>query len=341
MTIIVPAYGPIDASIVFIGEAPGRDEVEYGRPFVGASGKLLRVICTSAGISLSECYLTNVIKEKPPSNNIKKFIDLTKKTPVITPEYTAYEDSLYKELLSLESVKVLVPVGNTALYATTRKFGKGNGITAWRGSILTTTIRGKEFKVVPTLHPAALLPGRGNYTMRYPVIHDLTRIKYQSEFSGIRGEKSRLIIEPTYLQVCHHLGMLRAQKRVYFDIEIYNQEVSCISFACKGYDSISIPFITEGRNYFTAEDETTIGKYIGGILEAEKIMKVAQNSAFDADFLFSKYGIATLPLGDTMIQHSILYPDLPRSLAFLTSIYTEQPYYKNIGQKIFAEGSSK
>ena len=62
MTLIVPPYGPPDAKIAFIGEAPGINEVKYGRPFVGDAGRQLKDDCIASKISLSECWLTNVVK---------------------------------------------------------------------------------------------------------------------------------------------------------------------------------------------------------------------------------------------------------------------------------------
>ena len=310
MSLIVPPYGPLDASIVFIGEAPGMNEVRVGRPFVGDAGKQLRNDCISQKISLSECYLTNVVKERPIDNDIKRFINLQNKYPKTTEKYDEYEEKLYDELVSLQGVKVLVPLGNVPLYAITRK----RKITNWRGSVLEQSIRGRTFKVVPTLHPASLLPGRGKYVMRYPVRHDLGRIKYNSTFSGIRRDTRRLTLEPTYRVAKDYLQDVKLGEKVYFDIEIYNQEVSCISFQSPNGRAICIPFITEGRNYFSVQEEVSIWREISEILGNKKIMKVAQNSAFDADFLFMKYGIVTEPLGDTLVAHSILYPELPISL---------------------------
>ena len=77
----VSAEGPDNASIVLVGEAPGGYEAKLGRPFVGRSGKLLNLLLAQAGILREQCYVTNVIKERPPGNNIKPFIDLSKRQP--------------------------------------------------------------------------------------------------------------------------------------------------------------------------------------------------------------------------------------------------------------------
>ncbi len=67
-TRVVPGEGAEDASIVFIGEAPGWHEDQQGRPFVGAAGKFLDELLASIGLKREEVYICNVIKCKPPEN---------------------------------------------------------------------------------------------------------------------------------------------------------------------------------------------------------------------------------------------------------------------------------
>jgi uracil-DNA glycosylase len=62
--------GPLDASIMFIGEAPGRDEDRGGRPFIGAAGRKLDQLLAAAGIDREAVYITNVIKCRPPKNRV-------------------------------------------------------------------------------------------------------------------------------------------------------------------------------------------------------------------------------------------------------------------------------
>lgn len=60
--------GSHNAKIMFVGEAPGRNEAETGRPFCGRAGKLLDELCDSIGLSRSEVYVTNIVKDRPPAN---------------------------------------------------------------------------------------------------------------------------------------------------------------------------------------------------------------------------------------------------------------------------------
>src|SRR5262249_35724723 len=67
-TNLVIGDGNPDADIVFIGEAPGKNEDEQGLPFVGAAGKFLNEMLASAGLQRKDVYITNIVKYRPPNN---------------------------------------------------------------------------------------------------------------------------------------------------------------------------------------------------------------------------------------------------------------------------------
>ncbi len=64
----VPGEGPADAKIMFIGEAPGREEDAQGRPFVGPAGRYLNQLLRNAGLSREQVFITNIVKCRPPGN---------------------------------------------------------------------------------------------------------------------------------------------------------------------------------------------------------------------------------------------------------------------------------
>src|SRR3989344_8659443 len=64
----VPGDGRADAEIVFIGEAPGKQEDEQGKPFVGAAGKFLNELLESINLKRESIYITNIVKYRPPNN---------------------------------------------------------------------------------------------------------------------------------------------------------------------------------------------------------------------------------------------------------------------------------
>ena len=323
----VPGVGPKDCEICFVGEAPGAEEARRRVPFVGSSGRLFDKLLSSTGIIRRSCYITNVIKERPADNDISRFVNLSSRGYPRTKEYTWYEQYLYEELRDV-TARVLVPLGRTALYALCRR----TDITNRRGSILECTVKGLEGrKVIPTIHPAAALR-QHSYT--YLITGDLRRIKEQSKFPDIRRTPRTYHIHPSFDEAFNYLkNILNNQIETSVDIETDRQskQMTCICFTTSPYDSMSIPFYSSYQDYFPPDQESDIMLMVAKVLEDPKVPKIFQNAAFDTKVLFELYGIITENFEDTMVAQGILYPDLPKSLAYMTSAYTEEPYYKDEG----------
>jgi len=137
---VIFGEGNPDAKLMFIGEAPGRDEDIQGRPFVGRSGKLLDRSLEAVGIKRTDVYITNIVKCRPPNN----------RTP------TEIESSICKKLLLSKQIKIIRPHVICTLGAASLKglLEKENiKITQMRG----TTIDLDGYLVVPTYHPAYIL----------------------------------------------------------------------------------------------------------------------------------------------------------------------------------------
>jgi DNA polymerase len=132
----VPGVGPMDAPMMIVGEAPGAQEVEQGAPFVGNAGRRLDNFLEAAGIDRETCYLTNVVKIRPPEN----------RTPLVG-EIRAWRPVLEAELEQVDPAVVLT-VGNAA---TRTMLDTDEGITDLRGR----TVERDGRLVVPTFHPAA------------------------------------------------------------------------------------------------------------------------------------------------------------------------------------------
>lgn len=334
--ILVRGEGPLAAKIAIIGEAPGEQEELTGRPFVGPAGEVLNTVLQTAQINRSDIYITNVVKERPPDNNISKFITFNKNgTITTTPAYDMYEKALWTEL-SMTNATVLIPLGNVSLYALTRK----TKVLKRRGSILSTDFVNRmnvdrsplPRKVIPTIHPSAAL--QGSFLLTHLIAHDLERAREESEYPDLRLPIRHIIVEPSYIQSVGFLnGIIQRKGMVAFDIEVMREEVSCISFATSPSEVISIPFTKSGRDYFNPEHEVDIIQLIACILEDKDIKKVGHNIFFDASFMYEKYGICTTNMDDTMVATKVLYPDFSMGLDFVTTEFTREPYYKDDGKK--------
>lgn len=323
---------PTSARIAIIGEAPGAKEESSGLPFQGPSGSLLNKILAAVGIARSSCYITNVVKERPPKNNISKFISLKPVHTKTTPEYDSYEQVLFEELKQLKNLKVIVPMGNVSIYALLRK----QGITKQRGSYFEWN----GIPVIPTIHPASAIR---NYMNTHLIRADFSKVRKLINGEDVSPLSQNLIVEPTYEEAITHLDEARVRgknhARIGFDTEVVitenSMEVSHVSFSYEPYSAISINFITGNDHTYNAEEELIIWLKIAEILEDTSIRKVWQNAMFDIYFLFRKYGIRTRNYDDTMIAQALSLPDFKKGLDFICSIHTRQPYYKDEGKKHF------
>jgi len=322
----MPYYeGDTSASITLIGEAPGEQEVKYQRPFIGQAGHLLDKCLMSAGLLRQQLYITNVVKERPPNNDISVFIKFDRHGQAQpTPAYTRYENMLAEELAHTES-NLFVALGNVALYALTRK----TGISKRRGSLYPCTLV-PDRKVSACIHPSAALHVP-NYERL--IIFDLARAREESAFRDLRYQERSLILRPSFIQAMDYIESARHCASIAFDIEIVGEGISCFSIAKSLSDIICIPFHDEHGDYFTPPQEAEIWKATQKLLEDPNVVKVGQNLIFDATFLLHTLGILIQPIEDTMIAQAIIHTDAPRGLDFITSIYTREPYYKDEGKK--------
>lgn len=325
--------GPTDAKIAFVGEAPGATEEMQGIPFVGSAGNLLTHLLTTAGINRTQCYLDNVILERPPNNDISKFIKFKKTTVETTEAYKTYEEKLYSRLRGIKA-NVVVALGRVPLYALTRR----TSITRQRGSVFWS--KPIQKKVVACIHPAAALR---QYLYRHYILLDLRRVTQESESPVLKLPERKIKVKPNFEECIAYLQMILDSsaiiEEIAVDIEVINHEVSCISFAIASTDVISIPFMYKGDSYFNPEQERQVWLLIADIMQDTGLAKVGQNIVFDASFLFQKYGIRVHPIEDTMIAQGILYPDFPKGLDFITAQYTREPYYKDAGKQYLKLGA--
>lgn len=322
----IPSEGSTDAKIMIVGPFPSISDEKIGRPFTGETGRLLDQALHVAGILRQTCYITNVIKERPPNNNAKAFINLSLKGgPKVSAEYLSYLEDLKAEIDAVNP-NVIVAVGAIPFYALTGI----QGITKWRGSVIPSTLVPSK-KVIPIIHPDAALR---QYIWRHFIAIDFKRVRTQSYFPDLPADNRQYYLRPSFELSMEYLESCKKESMVAFDIEVSSRAVTCISFARTKEDAISIPFIAAGQEYFTIPQEVAIWKKISEILESREVEKVGQNVMFDSSFLCREYGIVSKSMQDTMVAQAILTPDFPKGLDFITSLYTLIPYYKDEGKSV-------
>ncbi len=327
--------GPPNPQIVIVGEAPGQEEDAIGRPFVGSSGRLLTDMLIRCGINRSLCYITNVAKQRPPSNNFGFYYSDKKRT-----QPTLQLLSLWTELraeLSLKKPNIVIALGGEALRALVDK----TRITKWRGSVVELDLNGWKCKLISTFHPAAILRLYKNRTI---CELDLKRAKEESLDTTIVTPKVEFFIKPSFVQVISYLTL--SHKRLAFDIETSGKHVRCLGFSSGVRKAFCIPFIANQRpkpsktmllapsgssgSYWTEVEERAILRELERLFKDENVEKIAQNFPFDSSVLMEDLGLDVRGLWmDTMIAQHECYCELPKSLDFLTSIYTKQPRYSD------------
>jgi DNA polymerase len=154
--------GNLASNLVFIGEAPGKNEDETGRPFVGTAGSLLDDLLEESNIDRRDIYITNILKCRPPGNR--------------KPRRAEIEECLghLDDQLNIIKPKVIAPMGNVA----TRVFFdiydiEKSSIGAVHGKVYHIETKWGKAKLVPLYHPAAAIYNRN---LKPELVKDLRKV---------------------------------------------------------------------------------------------------------------------------------------------------------------------
>jgi uracil-DNA glycosylase family 4 len=153
----VPGEGNLNAELMFIGEAPGRDEDKQGRPFVGRAGQLLTKIIHAMHFQRDEVYITNIVKCRPPGNRNPQ-----------SNEIASCKDYLIAQIEMIDP-RVIVTLGKVAADFFIRS---SLGMTALRGDFYDVD----KIKVMPTFHPSYLIRNEGNKKLKKMVWEDMKKV---------------------------------------------------------------------------------------------------------------------------------------------------------------------
>ncbi|KIU44965.1 MULTISPECIES: uracil-DNA glycosylase [Bradyrhizobium] len=167
-TKLVFADGNPQAKVMFVGEAPGRDEDIEGLPFVGRSGKLLDRMIAAIGLDRSKAYIANVIPWRPPGN----------RTP--TPQETQVCLPFIQRHVELVNPDVLVTLGNPSTQAL---LGTREGIMRTRGKWIDYDTGTRTIRAVATFHPAYLLRSPSYKRLSWQDLRAIAKVLQQTTAS--------------------------------------------------------------------------------------------------------------------------------------------------------------
>jgi len=323
----VPGFGPEDADLIFVGEAPGQQEVIDGIPFVGQSGQLLHGMLDEVGFE-GTLYKTNVVACRPPGNRTP-----TKK------EIQCCAPRLRAELIKQKSKKI-VSLGRTAHDFFNVPFQPG-AVVKWH-----------DYLVMPTWHPA--------YVLRDPTQGDVFKKTMERaahgpfEFEII--PKPRLVWPQTPEILKQTLDTCPDDAWVAFDIETSN--VQWYDSVRRPRDIVLMVQIAWREDWAVIVDLNLIHEHTNEtlpILEKffSRVKTCAHNGKFDTVFLEGQYQAHVHLDFDTMLASYVLNENLPFGLKTLVSLelgmldyeeHTIQPFlrtkndnYGKVPEPILAE----
>lgn len=154
---LVMGDGNLDAEIVFIGEAPGKNEDLQGLPFVGAAGKFLNEMLATVGLERKDVYITNIVKYRPPNNRDPE-----------PAEKQAFWPYLARQLNIIQP-KIIITLGRHSM----EYFLPDMRISAVHGQPKRITFGDRKVVILPLFHPAAALYNGG---MRQTLIDDFLKV---------------------------------------------------------------------------------------------------------------------------------------------------------------------
>ena len=361
MPIKIPSSGPSNAEIMIVGEAPGSEEERQGQPFVGPSGSELNRMLHEAGISRSQCFITNVCQERPYNNDIGLYIAKSKKE--ITKDHIQYRDKWVKRpiLEGIEMLKreielvnpgIIIALGNVSMWALTGKWG----IMKWRGSMLHTD---GGIRLTPTYHPALILR---QWEFRAIAVHDLKRaseyrnkpfpqtawrFRVRPSFSETMAVLERLEglaerkaaesasaasrdVEPSEREAASEEEKKREEGlELSFDIETRAGHIACIGLAHNYQDAICIPFmcVENLEGYWSLDDEAAIVFRLYRLLTHPGVVVVGQYLHYDCQYTYRHWHFVPRRVRDTIIQQHVAFAGLPKKLDFQASMYCDQYVY--------------
>ena len=333
----VPGIGSSSSKIAIIGEAPGYEENKTGIPFSGPAGRLLDSMLREAGLSREQVYLTNVVKYQPPNNDFKRISEVGVKLEESIQE-------LRKELETLNP-NVLVPLGNNALEAVTGH----KGISKYRGSVLSSVLG--SWKCIPTIHPRFLLwksrdkkatsSNEGSEISQQVIIADFIKIERESHFPELRAIPRSLRVVTSPFQLQQWIDSYKSDYEVSLDIETHKGIPTCIGLAFTPYDAISVPLLNipgrDGGINLPQTDLVEIYIILQKFLNNPRLKFVGQNFKFDHDKLVSISRILNPGAGklaaDTSLMMGVCYTEFKKNLAFMASIFTNEPFWKDEGKE--------
>jgi len=319
---LVKTIGPDNANIMICGEAPGEQEDTQGIPFIGQSGQLLDKILGQAQLSKHECVLTNVAKIRPPGNQIGYYFENKAKT-IPKPVLAEHIEMLRQDIISYKP-NIIIALGRTALWALTGQ----PAISTARGFITECTLV-PGVKVLPTYHPRYVTE---NWEMLFPVIMDIRKAVANSLTPDLVKDDRVLMASPTKGEFLDFLRHAETCDKIAVDIETTSpgSHIDILGIATSPTEAMSFTFIRNRKPRFSnPRDEVDIWAAVARVMNT--VPSIMHNGTYDSAVMTLNHGIFCKEYkDDTMVAAHVCWPEVPRSLSFLSSVCINVPSWKHL-----------
>jgi len=341
----VPPEANRMAKIAAIGEAPGEHEVREGRPFVGPSGNIITQTALRAGLKRNNIHWTNVCLCRPPENDMGRFLDMIRKSnrqiekenrarkkedkgaelqPAIPTPMQCCAPRLWKEL---EPFQYLLSLGGTAAKALVNP---QISIMAIRGGPTEIERGNRILKIMPTLHPSFVMRAkRWTHVFR----NDVNRAARW--FRGDLGwEPPHILYHPDAETLRKFLSDESVSYWTY-DVETDGIEALTANLRCIAIGTpekvavVGIEAIQGGSLFYPSEELERVKDVLREFFIDPTKLKTGHNSGYyDRLVVENQLGVSPAPNLDTMLLHRLVESELPHSLGFVGSMYTDAPSWK-------------
>lgn len=334
---MIKGHGNSNSPYMLIGDYPSSREVKDNEAF-SLSSRAGQIMKDFLGREFNQFYKTLVVKTE--DHDIPEFVREFKRKKNVSlsnffPGHAEAVKFIWEEIDVIKP-KLIITTGEIALNTITGE----NKIHQFRGSILSD-IRNLNIPVIPIYSHRDIFAVWSRYV--------ITQCDVEKAFIVL--DKDYIPFEKdSHIWVCNSIsqlkdfiqrGKLKMRRRAFpelglpkgfltFDIETRFNMITCVSLCFDGKEACSIAFL---KKEIPIEELTELWTEIAELMRDPRIPKVNQNVRYDEH----GFNILTIPVnnivGDTMLLASIIYPELPKGLDFLTSIYTNIPYYKDEGHE--------
>jgi uracil-DNA glycosylase family 4 len=319
----VKTVGPENAPIMFVGDAPEEQESLLGLPFIQHSntGREFTKLVSAAGLSREQCLVTNVAREQPPGNNMRILYEdnaMRIQKPILKQWI-----QILKEEIEKYKPNIVVALGRHAVYNLT---GEAS-IEECRGYILESSIVPGQ-KVIGTYHPRQL---NFEYKKHFTVIMDIRKAIKNSDTREIPRDDRILHSNPSLGEFLRYCDWLVKEHKgpVGCDIETASpgSHIDIIGFAHTPKEGYTFTIVKNRQPVLNEEQEFRFWEAVAKVCTEKEL--VMQNGTYDATVLMHNNGIpCKLFKYDTLIAAHCIWPETPRSLAYLASICINVPMWK-------------